>query len=184
MDVTFVTSNPDKVVEVRRVFREYDIQVRWSRRALPEPQSDRLQDVVAAKLATAAGPGRAVVVEDSGLFLDGLRGFPGVYSRYVYDTLGLEGILELLQGKPRRATFRTVAGFRRGRTTRIAVGTVQGTIAPRRKGHNGFGYDPNFVPRGSTRTFAEMEGPEKDRYSHRGRAIRALARKIGSSEKE
>ncbi|MCI4329834.1 MAG: non-canonical purine NTP pyrophosphatase, partial [Thermoplasmata archaeon] len=67
MDVTFVTSNPDKVVEVRRVFREYDIQVRWSRRALPEPQSDRLQDVVAAKLATAARPGRAVVVEDSGL---------------------------------------------------------------------------------------------------------------------
>ena len=181
---TFVTSNPDKVVEVRRVFREFDIRVRWSRQALPEPQSDRLQDVVEAKLATAALPGRAVVVEDSGLFLDDVGGFPGVYSRYVYDTVGLDGILKLLRGKPRRATFRTVAGFRRGRATLIAVGTVQGTIAPRRKGHNGFGYDPIFIPRGSPRTFAEMEGPEKDRYSHRGRAIRALARKIGSFEKE
>lgn len=184
MDVTFVTSNPDKVVEVRRVFREYDIRVRWSRRALSEPQSDRLQDVVEAKLTMAAHPVRAVVVEDSGLFLEGLGGFPGVYSRYVYDTVGLEGILKLLRGKPRRAVFRTVAGFRRGRTTLIAIGTVQGTIAPRRRGRNGFGYDPIFVPRGSTRTFAEMVGPEKDLYSHRGRAIRALARKIGAFEKE
>jgi XTP/dITP diphosphohydrolase len=184
MHVTFVTSNPDKVVEVRRVFAPYGIGVRWSRRSLSEPQSDRLEDVVAAKLALAARPRQAVVVEDSGLYLDGLEGFPGVYSRYVYDTIGLDGILTLLTGKSRAATFRTVAGFHRGRSTLLAVGSVSGTIAPRRRGRNGFGYDPIFVPDGSRQTFAEMPGPEKDRYSHRGRAIRALARKIGTSEKK
>jgi XTP/dITP diphosphohydrolase len=183
MHVTFVTSNPDKVVEVRRVFAPYGIGVRWSRRSLPEPQSDRLEDVVAAKLAAAARPGRAVVVEDSGLFLRDLGGFPGVYSRYVYDTVGLDGILRLLRGRPPRATFRTIAGFRRGRITLMAVGTVPGRIAPKRRGQNGFGYDPIFVPDGSTKTFAEMEGPEKDAFSHRGRAIRALARKIDSVRK-
>jgi XTP/dITP diphosphohydrolase len=164
MIVTFVTSNPDKLSEVRRIFAEYGIAVRWSRRSLPEPQCDRLEGVVAAKLDAAARPGRAVVVEDSGLFLDGADGFPGVYSRYVYDTIGLDGVLRLLQGRSRTARFRTVAGFRLGRTTLLGVGEVRGSIAPRR------------------RTFAELSAPEKDRLSHRGLAMRALARKIGRFE--
>jgi XTP/dITP diphosphohydrolase len=183
MDVTFVTSNPDKVAEVRRVFAAYRIGVRWSRRDLPEPQADDLEPVVLAKLSAAARPGRGIVVEDSGLFLDALDGFPGVYSRFVYDTVGLDGILRLLRGRSRSARFRTVAGYRRGRTTFLGRGEVRGTIAPRRIGTNGFGYDPIFVPRGERRTFAEMSGAEKDRHSHRGRAMRALARQIETREK-
>jgi XTP/dITP diphosphohydrolase len=184
MDVTFVTSDPDKVAEVRRVFSEFGIGVRWSRQELTEPQSDRLEPVVRAKLAVAARPGRSVVVEDSGLFIEALGGFPGVYSRYVYDTVGLAGVLRLLKGRPRRATFRAVAGYRRARTTILTVGEVDGTIAPRETGSNGFGYDPIFVPLGSERTFAEMTGAEKDRHSHRGRAMRALARKVGTQQRK
>jgi XTP/dITP diphosphohydrolase len=182
MDVTFVTSNSDKVAEVRRVFANYGIGVRWSRRELPEPQADRLETVVLAKLAAAARPGRGIVVEDSGLFLDALQGFPGVYSRFVYDTVGLGGVLRLLQGRSRGATFRTVAGYRRGRSTVLGRGEVRGTIARRPTGTNGFGYDPIFIPRGDRRTFAEMSGAEKDHHSHRGRAMRALARQIGTRE--
>jgi XTP/dITP diphosphohydrolase len=182
MDVTFVTSNPGKVVEVRRVLSAYGIGVRWSRRELPEPQSARLEDVVRAKLASAVRPGRAVVVEDSGIFLAALEGFPGVYSRFVYDTIGLSGVLRLADGHSRTAEFRTVAGYRRGRTTLLAPGTVRGTLARRPRGGNGFGYDPIFVPDGERRTFGEMAPDEKDAYSHRGRAMRALARKIRALE--
>lgn len=184
MHVTFVTSNRDKVLEVRRILAEYRIRVGWSRRSLPEPQSERLEDVVTAKLSHAARPGVGVVVEDSGLFLEGLAGFPGVYSRYVYDSIGLRGVLRLLEGTSRSATFRTVAGYRRGRTTAFGVGTVQGSIVRRPRGRHGFGYDPIFVPRGSDRTFAEMDPVEKDRFSHRGRAMRALARKIAPTERD
>jgi XTP/dITP diphosphohydrolase len=182
MRVTFVTSNPGKLAEVRRILSEYQISVAWSRRSLPEPQCDRLEEVVAAKLAAAARPGVGAVVEDSGLFLEGTKGFPGVYSRFVYDTIGLDGILRLLANRPRGATFRTVAGYRKGRTTLLAVGEVHGTISARRQGTGGFGYDPIFFPEGSDRTFAEISGPEKDRISHRGRAMRALARQIASLE--
>jgi XTP/dITP diphosphohydrolase len=184
MDVTFVTSNPNKVAEARRLFAEFGIGVRWSRRDLPEPQAVRLEDVVLAKLAAAARPSRGVVVEDSGIFLSGLAGFPGVYSRYVYETIGLDGVLRLLPPRSRQATFRAVAGYRRGRTVLISRGEVRGTIALRRTGSNGFGYDPIFAPLGAGRTFAEMSGIEKDRLSHRGRAMRGLARKIRSLEKE
>jgi XTP/dITP diphosphohydrolase len=181
MRVTFVTSNASKVAEVRRIFAEYRIAVAWSRRSLPEPQCDRIEEVVAAKLTAAARPGRGVVVEDSGLFLHGVNGFPGVYSRFVYDTVGLDGILRLLANRPRGATFRTVAGYRRGRTSLVAVGEVHGTISTRLRGTEGFGYDPIFLPEGTDRSFGEMTGAEKDRISHRGRAMRSLAQKIAAT---
>jgi XTP/dITP diphosphohydrolase len=184
MDVTFVTSNPGKVVEVRRVFADFGIRVRWSRRELPEPQSDRLEEVVRAKLAATARPHVGVVVEDSGIFLPGLGGFPGVYSRYVYDTIGLPGVLRLAEGRSRNAQFRAVAGYRRGRTELLAIGTVEGTLARRPRGENGFGYDPIFIPNGDRRTFGEMTPAEKDGLSHRGRAMRTLARKLQKTRGE
>ena len=178
MDVTLVTSNPGKVAEVRRVFSEHGIQVHWDRRDLPEPQADRLEDVVRAKLRAAARPGRGIVVEDSGLFVDSLAGFPGVYSRYVLDTIGLPGILRLVRGRPRAARFRAVAGYCRGRTEIFTSGEVRGRLAPEARGSHGFGYDPIFIPAGGRRTFGEVGGAVKDRASHRGQAIRALARRI------
>jgi XTP/dITP diphosphohydrolase len=183
MDVTFVTSNPGKLSEVRRVFEPYGIRVRWSRQGLPEPQADRLEDVVRAKLAAAARAGSGVIVEDSGMFVPALGGFPGVYSRYVLDTIGLPGVLRLAEGRVRSAQFRAVAGYRRGRTELFATGTVRGSLAPRPRGTNGFGYDPIFVPTGERRTFAQMDPTEKDARSHRGRAMRSLARKIRALER-
>ncbi|MCI4326783.1 MAG: non-canonical purine NTP pyrophosphatase [Thermoplasmata archaeon] len=182
MDVTFVTSNPGKLAEVRRIFRPYGIQVGWSQQELPEPQAERLEDVVRAKLAAAARAGSGVVVEDSGMFVRALGGFPGVYSRYVLDTIGLDGVLRLAHGRSRAVQFRAVAGYRRGRTELYATGTVQGTLATRPRGANGLGYDPIFVPTGERRTFAQMDPAAKDARSHRGRAMRSLARKIRALE--
>jgi len=183
MVVTFVTSNPGKVVEARRIFGEFGLSVRWCRRELPEPQSDRLEDVVRAKLRAASRPGRSTVVEDSGLFVPSLTGFPGVYSRYVYDTIGLRGVLRLVAGRPRQAEFRAVAGYQRSRNVLVSVGRVEGTLAARPRGNGGFGYDPVFIPVGESRTFAEMSPVEKDALSHRGRAMRALARRVAGIER-
>ncbi|MCI4355816.1 MAG: non-canonical purine NTP pyrophosphatase [Thermoplasmata archaeon] len=180
VDVTFVTSNPGKVAEVRRIFSDFDIGVRWSRRELPEPQSDRLEDVVRAKLRAAHRPGQAVVVEDSGLFVDALRGFPGVYSRFALDTIGLEGVLRVAKGQIRSARFRAVAGFRRGRTEILTEGEVRGELSGRPKGTGGFGFDPIFIPAGERETFAQMSAEGKDALSHRGLAMRSLARRIAA----
>ena len=181
MDVDFCTTNPGKLREARGILGEFGLRVHALRRRLPEPQADSLEEVVRAKLAAVPSRPRPWFVEDSGLFLDGLGGFPGVYSAYIYRIWGFDPILELLQRRPRSARFRTVAGVRRGRTVRYFVGECAGTIAERPRGSQGFGFDPIFIPSGSSRTFAEMAPAEKGAISHRGQALRAVGNFLGAA---
>ncbi|MCI4318108.1 MAG: non-canonical purine NTP pyrophosphatase [Thermoplasmata archaeon] len=174
MDVDFCTSNLGKLREARGILGEYGLRVRPLHRKLPEPQADTLLEVVRAKLAGVPSRPHPVLVEDSGLFLEGLAGFPGVYSAYIYRIWGFPPILELLRRRPRGAVFRTVAGVRRGRVVRYFVGECRGTLAAAPRGSHGFGFDPLFIPVGSTRTFAEMAPAEKWTISHRGRALRSV----------
>jgi XTP/dITP diphosphohydrolase len=178
MDVAVVTSNPGKFREIAHLLRRAGISSRRVDRALPEIQADRLEPVVRAKLAALGGRSGWSLVDDSGLFVSALRGFPGVYSAYVYRTLGYEPLLRWLDGRPRDAIFRTVAGLRYGNRTRLFVGATRGTIARRPRGRGGFGFDPVFVPHGSARTYAEMSLQEKERVSHRARALRGVVRAI------
>ncbi len=174
MNVTFVSTNPGKFREVRAILSEFDVTVRWSRRELPEVQADGLDPVVQTKLSGTRDLRGYVLVEDSGLFLSGLGGFPGVYSAFVYESIGLPGVLKLLRGRPRRARFCTVAGLRCGRRRWLFHGESMGRIAHRPRGRNGFGYDPIFIPGEGRRTFAELTSREKNEVSHRARALRRV----------
>ncbi|MCI4318735.1 MAG: non-canonical purine NTP pyrophosphatase [Thermoplasmata archaeon] len=188
MDLRFVSSNADKFREAKAVLGGLGLRASWVRRELPEPQADDLRSVVREKLRAAADISGTVLVEDSGLFLSGLHGFPGVYSAYVLRTIGLEGILRLLRGRPRSAVFRTVAGVGRGGHCWLFTGEVKGIIVPRARGSNGFGYDPIFRAQGSRRTFAELDPAEKNAISHRGQAIHrageALVAGLGKTSKD
>ena len=172
--VTFVSTNPGKAREVAAVLAEYGVATRWRRRLLPEPQAPRLEEVVGAKLDAVRDLAGFVLVEDSGLFVPSLGGFPGVYSAHFLELWRFGPLLELLRRRPRRAYFRTVAGLRRGRRRWTFAGEVHGTIARRPRGAGGFGYDPIFVPDGWRRTFAEGTAAEKNAISHRARALRKV----------
>jgi XTP/dITP diphosphohydrolase len=172
--VTFVSSNAGKVREVRDVLRSYGVMIRWSRRVLPEPQAERLSDIVEAKLDAVRDLRGFVLVEDSGLFVPSLGGFPGVYSSHFFKLWKFGPLLELLEHRDRRAYFRTVAGLQRGRHRWTFVGEVRGSIATRAAGKNGFGYDPIFIPRGGDRTFAQLSPQAKNEISHRARAMRKV----------
>jgi XTP/dITP diphosphohydrolase len=140
--------------------------------------------------ALVAATGRPAIADDTGLEVDALGGAPGVRSaRYAGEpaddaanvTKLLAALSEERSGKggvdARRARFRTVAvaAWPDG-AEEMAEGTVEGIIAPERRGRGGFGYDVVFVPDGGGgRTFAEMTADEKHAMSHRGRAFRALA---------
>jgi non-canonical purine NTP pyrophosphatase (RdgB/HAM1 family) len=128
-DVTFVSTNPGKFGEVRELLREFGIAVRWKRRELPEPQADRLEDVLAAKLDAVADVRGCVLVEDSGLFIPSLGGFPGVYSAHFLRIWKFDPIFELLRRRPRGAYYRAIAGLRVGRRTWTFAGEVRGAIA-------------------------------------------------------
>lgn len=176
MDLTFVSTNAGKFREVREILARYGVRVRWRRRTLPEIQAIALDRVVHAKLEAAAGLEDRVLVEDSGLFIPSLGGFPGVYSAYALDTIGLAGVLRLVEGRPRRAVFRTVAGVSIDGTRWMRAGECRGRIADRPRGANGFGYDPIFIPDGASRTFGQMKTAEKNEWSHRARAIERIGR--------
>jgi len=176
--ITFVTTNPGKFREVSAKLAPADVRMRRLDRAYPELQADRLDDVVRFAAGIVARQVRGeFLIDDSGLFVDALGGFPGVYSSYVYRTIGPGGVLTLMQREARRsARFETVFLLgSRGRPPRIFRGVCEGSIARAPRGHGGFGFDPIFVPRGSRRTFGEMSLAEKNAISHRARAAEALA---------
>lgn len=177
-DVTFVSTNEGKFREVRDVLAPYGISTRWKRRELAEPQADDLLEVVQSKLDAVDDIPGYVLVEDSGLFIPSLHGFPGVYSAHFLRIWKFAPIFELLRHRPRKAFFRTVAGLRRAKRRWTFVGEVHGSIAPRAAGRHGFGYDPIFVPDGWDRTFGEASATAKNSISHRARAVRQVGETV------
>jgi len=179
----FYTSNYGKVKEARLLLNPLGYEVVWRKSRLPELQSDSLQKVAESKLANISGEERLAMVEDAGLFVHSLDGFPGVYSSYVFETIGCEGILRLLRNRKRDAHFESVVGVRHRGKSELFTGTVTGTISRRTRGTNGFGFDPIFVPEKSSLTMAELAPEVKARISHRAKALASLVewlRRLGA----
>ncbi len=143
----------------------------------PEVQADTLKEVVKGSLEWLSRRSEDnLLVDDSGLFVESLGGFPGVYSSYVFRTVGCRGVLKLLQDSDDRgARFEACFGLLRGGESLIFEGHCPGVIGAEERGGGGFGFDPIFVPEGETRTFAQMSLTEKNALSHRGLAVEELA---------
>ncbi|HNX40092.1 MAG TPA: XTP/dITP diphosphatase [Methanothrix sp.] len=175
--IYFVTGNRGKYAEARAIFGDLiqkDI-------GYTEIQADTLEEVaaygmkeVAARLAGQGQPGSAVMLEDAGLFIEALKGFPGVYSAYVQKTLGNSGILKLMEGEAdRRAYFKSIVAYiEPGIEPRMFSGEVHGTIGFEARGSKGFGYDPIFYL--GEESLGEMEIERKNLISHRAASMRAL----------
>ncbi len=173
MAIRFVTGNEGKVREAREYLSEAVEQVEYD---YTEIQSDSLEAIAthgARESFEALGADEPVLVGDTGLFVDALDGFPGPYSAYVEDTVGVDRLWQLAATEShRRAEFRTVLAYADENGTETFTGRVAGTlVAPR--GDGGFGYDPIFEYNGQT--MAEMSTEEKNAISHRGRALAAFA---------
>jgi XTP/dITP diphosphohydrolase len=184
MKIYFITSNKGKFKEVEEKLGTIaGIELERMELEYPEVQADKLEDVVLFGmdwLNLNGGPelsDHAVMIEDSGLFVDRLKGFPGVYSAFVHRTIGgFEAVLSLMEGDwDRRAHFETCIGFSvKGGMPRTFTGRCDGTLSKEAQGEHGFGYDPIFIPEGENRTFAEMETAEKNIFSHRSKAVKEL----------
>ncbi len=171
--IYFITSNENKFREAEEIFSGHGISIERISVPYKEIQADTLEEVV--REALDGIDEEDVFIEDAGLFVDALGGFPGVYSRYVEDTIGNTAILKLLSDvKERGAVFQSVVGYK-GKTVEIFEGTVEGEIAEQQMGTGGFGYDPLFIPKGFNKTFAE-DITLKMRLSHRKQAMEKLAK--------
>ena len=172
----FVTGRAEKAIEARRLGFDLDCMSL----DLPEPQALDPADVVESKARAAhARLSRAVVVEDSGLAIHAWGGFPGALVKWLEKSAGIAAIPRMLEGfRDRSATAVCSIAYFDGAEMVVARGESSGSIAAAPRGAAGFGWDTIFIPTGSERTFAEMSGHEKDRFSHRRLAWEALAVRI------
>jgi XTP/dITP diphosphohydrolase len=173
-----MTENPDKFREAKSILDFQGIKIRQLKRAKVEVQDSSLEKIarLAVKTASVNPPG-LVLVEDSGLFINALGGFPGPFSSYVYKTIGLKGILGLMQGKRRSAYFQSsIAVGSADLQPRVFTGIVRGSISRKIAGTAGFGFDPIFAPEGSTETFGQTSKDFKNKNSHRARAFVKFAK--------
>ncbi|MGQ9514035.1 MAG: XTP/dITP diphosphatase [Thermoproteota archaeon] len=178
IELAFITGNREKFVEAERLLSEFGIALKQVELEVTEPQADSLEEIVeSCAMEALKKMDESFIIEDSGLFVNGLNGFPGICSSYVYRKIGCQGILKLLSGsKDRSAYFMTALAYGDPNgVLKIFSGRVDGTIATEARGKREFGYDPIFKPLGSDLTFGEMSIEEKNRFSHRAKAIRTFA---------
>jgi len=161
--------------------KEHGYELEHIKTTYPEIQADTLEETIVPGLNWLMERyQRPTMIDDSGLFIDALKGFPGVYSSYVFRTVGCDGVLRLMDGaKNRSARFECCIGFLvPGREPHISKGVAKGSISEKKAGTGGFGYDPVFVPDGYAKTYAQIEIAEKNKISHRGKAIELFLKEL------
>jgi len=172
MKLLFATGNPHKFREAERILKEYDVIIKRKNVECEEIRAESCEEVALSSLRLLRGKmSEPFFVEDSGLFIKALNGFPGTLSSWVFKKIGNEGILKLMRGVGTRdACFVSSVAAWDGREEGVFSGEVMGKISRGIKGKGGFGYDPIFIPEGSTKTFAEDKNT-KMVCSHRRRAL-------------
>lgn len=179
----FASHNPGKIAEIKELLAPYGIEVLSAADAdLPDvEETGKTFEENAYIKARAAAQARHIpcIADDSGLCVDAIGGKPGVYTaRYAPNRnfdLGMDKLLKELndtnpQNRAAHFSCVIVIAYPDG-AYKAFEGRVDGNIATQKTGKAGFGYDPIFIPTGYTRSFAEFSSEEKNKISHRGRAL-------------
>ena len=182
-DTIFLASaNTHKIEELKQVLQPLGIMLKSTldypdAEEVVEDQPDLQGNALKKAKFWWNKTGLPSISDDTGLEVDALNGAPGVYSaRYAgenptYDDNVNKLLAELKGEKSRSAQFRTVIAFVDGSDNYFFEGICRGRIIDEKRGDKGFGYDPIFVPEGFEKTFAELSSEEKNKISHRGRAV-------------
>jgi XTP/dITP diphosphohydrolase len=189
MRILLASRNPKKLDEMRRIFAPLlaDVEVIGLDDVAPYDEVPETGATFADNALIKAREGFAhtglpTVADDSGLTVDALNGMPGVLSarwsgRHGDDEANLQLLLGQLADTPDErlgAAFVCAVAFVDGEREVVVDGRMPGRLIREKRGSNGFGYDPIFVPDDHDLTSAELPSDEKDAISHRGKALRAL----------
>lgn len=175
-----VTGNRGKAGELGRII---GVELAHEAIDLPEIQELDLLAVLKAKGDEAFRRlGRPLIVDETGLELVALGGFPGPLIKWLLQAIGADGIARLAASLGEtRVTARCAVLYRDEERSLIGEGSTSGRIVPAR-GSQGFGWDPIFLPDGEALTYAEIDAARKDAIGHRGKALRALMEKLEAVE--
>ena len=172
-NVLFASSNIHKYEEAKKILDKFGIKLEFYQTNLVEIQDDSLSKIALQKALDAYDKcKKPVIVEDDGLFIDSLSGFPGPFSSYVFKTIGNNGILKLVEDN-RGAKFRAVIAYcDSNKKPKLFEYSISGKISKNLQG-KGWGYDPIFIPEKQNKTYAELA--EKNKISHRYESLKKFA---------
>ena len=189
--LVIASRNEGKIREILRICADWPVEWRTHREVeipdIEETGATYLDNALLKARQVAEATGEAALADDSGIEVDALGGGPGPRSaRYsgpgATEESNLRALIRAVEGVPsarRTARYRAVAAVAEPSGDAVwAEGVCDGVLETEPRGTGGFGYDPIFVPDGEDRTMAELSDDEKDRISHRGRALRALGDRL------
>jgi len=183
--VFLVTSNLGKVEEISKHLEKFGIKVIGKEMEIPEIGEEQ-EEIAKGKAQYAVERLKVpVIVEDTGVYFDAYKNFPGIRSKFVFKAIGYEGILKLLDNKSKKAYFKTVMAYcESDKEHKVFVGINPGRMAETVRGvsHPRLPYDSIFIPDGDDRTFAEMAKEEKANYSARAKAAEEFAKWFSKDE--
>ena len=165
--ITYVTGNWAKIDSARQILEPLGYEVDNIKMETPEIQADDVSDVAKYSAKWAANElNKAVLKNDSGLFVKSLNGFPGVYTHYVDDTLGVDGLLKLMEGiEDREAYFKeSIAYCEPGKEPIVFEGYTKGRIDTKKSGTYGWSWDFVFIPDGEDKTLGCFPDDERWKY--------------------
>ena len=172
-DILFASSNEHKYEEAKEILVEFGIELEFFKTDLVEIQDNSLSKIALQKALNAYEKcKKPVIIEDDGLFIDSLSGFPGPYSSYIFNTIGNNGILKLI-GDNRNAQFVAIIAFcDSSNEPTLFECSVAGKISKNIQ-DGGWGYDPIFIPEKQNKTYAELT--DKNKLSHRYESLKKFA---------
>ena len=182
--IFFVSNNIHKYFEIKSILhdRTTDVDLNFYKQNIVEIQDEKIEKIAIEKAKSAYNiVKRPIIIEDDGLFINSLNGFPGQYSSYVFKSIGNRGILRLLEGsRARSAFFKSIFVYTNGIITRVFIGQINGKISATIT-DGGWGYDPIFIPLkdyndddddDDNKTFATLSKTnKKNELSHRRIAL-------------
>ena len=185
-ELFFVSNNIHKYSEIKSILKDRitDIDLKFHKQTIIEIQEEKIKKIAIEKSISAYNIlNKPILIEDDGLFIKSLNGFPGQYSSYVFKSLGNAGIIKLLKGnKDRSALFKSVFVYNNGVVTKIFDGQINGTIATTIT-PGGWGYDPIFIPHKMNITFGKLkENNQKNELSHRRIALDKLVKWLNQNK--
>ena len=176
--LNFATQNKGKLKEAGEILGIEIIPMKIEN--LPEIQTNDPLECVKKKAVSAFEIiKQPILVDDTCLVFSALNGLPGVFMDYFMDALGNKGLLNLLRNEENRnAIAQTSLCYYDGKEAIVVFGKIEGSIALSERGENGFGWDTIFIPKGFSKTFAEMTAEEKNNISMRKLAFENLKKEL------
>lgn len=175
-DILFYTSNSRKFREVADVLAKSGIKA--TKRSIKfDERGDTIEQVVKNKARDAyTKVKKPLITEDTGVFFDAYKGFPGLYAKRIFDSIKYDGMLRLLDGKNRGAKFVTCICYTDGKLYKVFRGEWRGKIDTKVNRHpNVMAYERLFIPKGYDIPLCKVDRDEKNKISHRAKAAQRLA---------